>query len=57
MEAEGLIKSFETEPLPERGGRPRKYYELTAEGLRRAREEASVVSGLYGLSVPEGILR
>jgi PadR family transcriptional regulator PadR len=39
LERDGLVRSWEDNPLPERGGRPRRYYELTAEGLRVAREE------------------
>ena len=52
LEREGLVTCYETDPLPERGGRPRKYYELTAEGLRRAREEREVAFRLFQL-VPE----
>lgn len=36
MEREGLLRSWESAPLPDRGGRPRRYYELTAEGRRAA---------------------
>ena len=32
MERGGLLSSYESEPLPERGGRPRRYYKLAAEG-------------------------
>jgi PadR family transcriptional regulator PadR len=32
MEAEGLLESREADPLPERGGRPRRYYRLTKAG-------------------------
>jgi PadR family transcriptional regulator, regulatory protein PadR len=54
LERDGLVTSRETEPLPERGGRPRKYYHLTAEGLRRAREEKEVMGRLLQL-VGEGV--
>ena len=46
LEAEGLLESYDGESLPERGGRPRRYYKLTAEGLRLAKEEAKAVFGL-----------
>ncbi|HYO56788.1 PadR family transcriptional regulator [Archangium sp.] len=46
LEREGLVRSFEGEPLPERGGRPRRYYELTGEGRRAALERESGVPGL-----------
>ena len=43
LERAGLVRSWESDPLPERGGRPRRYYELTAEGRRAAREERKVL--------------
>jgi PadR family transcriptional regulator, regulatory protein PadR len=46
LEREGLVRSFEGEPLPERGGRPRRYYELTGEGRRAAFEQKPGVLGL-----------
>ena len=46
LEAEGLLRSFDGPPLAERGGRPRRYYELTAEGRRVARQEAAALVGL-----------
>ena len=48
LESEGLLKSFDGEPVTQRGGRPRRYYELTAEGRRVARQEATALSGLLG---------
>lgn len=52
MEAEGLLKSYEGEPLPERGGRPRRYYKITAQGRKAAMEDAQTVAGLFGVLVP-----
>lgn len=46
LEAEGLLASYEGPPLPERNGRPRRYYRLTAEGLRAARADAKAILGL-----------
>lgn len=46
LEREGLVRSFEGEPLPERGGRPRRYYELTGEGRRAALEQKRAAPGL-----------
>jgi len=46
LEREGLVCSFEGAPLPERGGRPRRYYELTGEGRRAALEQKRAVPGL-----------
>jgi PadR family transcriptional regulator len=46
LESEGLLESYDGDPMPERGGRPRRYYRLTAEGLRTAKEEAQAVYAL-----------
>jgi PadR family transcriptional regulator PadR len=43
LEAEGLVRSWEGDPSEARGGRPRRYYELTAEGLRSAREQRELL--------------
>jgi len=49
LERSGLVESYEGEPMPERGGRPRRYYQLTAEGARAASEQRAAVSGLVGM--------
>jgi PadR family transcriptional regulator PadR len=49
LEREGLVKSWEADPTPERGGRPRVYYKLTAAGQRAAMNHQEVVAGLFGL--------
>ena len=46
LEAEGLLESYDGEPLAERGGRPRRYYKLTAEGRRAAKADARAIAGL-----------
>jgi PadR family transcriptional regulator PadR len=51
MEKDGLVKSYESEPLPERGGRPRVYYKITALGRKTAMEDAQTVWGLFGALV------
>ena len=38
--------------MPERGGRPRRYYRLNAKGARAATEQREIVGGLFGL-LPE----
>ena len=50
LEDEGLVRSFEADPLPERGGRPRRYYELTALGRRAAQEQRNVVLAIADLA-------
>jgi PadR family transcriptional regulator, regulatory protein PadR len=46
MEEEGLVESYESEPLAIRGGRPRVYYRITAKGMRVAQKEANDVYSL-----------
>jgi PadR family transcriptional regulator PadR len=47
LEREGLLKSREGEPLPERGGRPKIFYKLTAKGAAAAMENREIVTGLF----------
>ena len=50
LEDEGLAESYlGDEKIPETGGRPRRYFKLTAEGKRVALEDREAVSGLFGL--------
>ena len=43
LEREGLLRSFDGEPMPDRGGRPRRYYELTGDGRRVAKEQRTAL--------------
>jgi PadR family transcriptional regulator PadR len=54
LEDDGLVKSYDGEPVPERGGRPRRYYELTAKGRRAAIAQGEAVLSLFGGMLPEG---
>lgn len=38
LEADGYLESWEADPTIERGGRPRRYYRLTAQGRAAAGE-------------------
>lgn len=38
LEQKGIVRSRIGEPTPERGGRRRKYFELTAPGARAVRD-------------------
>ena len=49
LEREGLVRSYSADPLPERGGRPRRYYELTAEGSRAALQQQSIALRLFSV--------
>lgn len=53
MERDGLLRSFDGDPTPERGGRPRRYYELTGEGRRAATDQRTAVIGLMDLHPSE----
>lgn len=53
LEREGLVTSREGDPLPERGGRPRVYYKLTALGQDEALANRDAVIGLFGTLIPE----
>jgi PadR family transcriptional regulator PadR len=46
LESEGCLKSWDGPPVAERGGRPRRYYQLTALGRRAATDDAKAIAGL-----------
>jgi PadR family transcriptional regulator PadR len=54
LEKDGLVTSYEGPPLPERGGRPRRYYRITAKGRRIAYEHRSIAQGVFTLVPLEG---
>lgn len=57
LEEDGLVTSYEAEPTPERGGKPRRYYEITANGLKAAREHRIAAATLFSFGpvlIPEG---
>jgi PadR family transcriptional regulator PadR len=37
------VRSYEGDGLAERGGRPRRFYELTAEGTRAAKSQRRTI--------------
>jgi PadR family transcriptional regulator PadR len=43
------VRPWEPDPKPNRGGRPRVYYELTAEGTKVAQEERETLMHFMGL--------
>ena len=55
LEAKGLVSSSVGEPTPERGGRAKKYFRVTAEGLREMRETQRLLKRMWhGLRELEG---
>jgi DNA-binding PadR family transcriptional regulator len=47
LETRGLAVSALGEPTPERGGRAKRYFRLTARGLREARAAQRTLTGLW----------
>jgi PadR family transcriptional regulator PadR len=47
LERDGLVRSRSADPSVKRGGRPRKYYELTADGFRLAEEQRRAILPLF----------
>ncbi len=47
LEAKDLIKSSLGDPTPERGGRAKKYFTLTAKGVRDVREARRALTQLW----------
>ena len=47
LEVKGCLRSTMGEPLPERGGRARRYFCVTPTGLRALRHSRRVLLGLW----------
>jgi len=47
LETKGLLRSRMSGPLPERGGRSRRYFKLTASGLAALRDARAALVGLW----------
>lgn len=55
LQEKGLVSSDLGEPTPERGGRAKRYFRLTREGLREVRETRQALIRLWrGLPELEG---
>src|SRR4051794_9313104 len=50
LEDDGLVRSYEADPTPERGGRPRRYYELTGEGRKVALQQKATLVAIVRLA-------
>jgi PadR family transcriptional regulator, regulatory protein PadR len=58
LEQKRLVRSVLGEPLAERGGRPRRYYTVTAQGVASLRTARAAIDGLSGgLTLDLGGLR
>lgn len=49
LEEKGFLDSWETDPRPERGGRSRRQYEVTAAGRSALRRAGRVAARLWDL--------
>jgi PadR family transcriptional regulator, regulatory protein PadR len=47
LEEKGLITSWLSEPVPERGGRARRCVQVEPEGLRQLRESRDMMNALW----------
>jgi PadR family transcriptional regulator PadR len=47
LEAKGLIVSSLGEPTPERGGKSKRFFRITKEGLRKVHETRRVLTGMW----------
>src|SRR5450631_4453573 len=47
LETKGLVSSRVGEPTPERGGKAKRYFRVTADGLREVHETRRVLSRLW----------
>lgn len=47
LESKGYLRSRIGDPTPERGGRSRRYYTVTARGLAALRTSRDALRGLY----------
>jgi PadR family transcriptional regulator, regulatory protein PadR len=55
LETKGLVESSLGEPTPERGGKAKRYFRVTKDGLRQVSETRRVLTKLWrGLPEPQG---
>ena len=47
LEGKGLVKSMLGDPTPERGGKAKRFFQITKEGLRRVHETRRVLTRLW----------
>jgi PadR family transcriptional regulator PadR len=47
LESKGLVSSELGEPTPERGGRAKRYFHITAKGLREVRQTRQALTKLW----------
>lgn len=59
MKAKGYVKKISSDPIAERGGRSRYYYEITPQGISVLKEirtiQSSIWDGIQKLSLQEKV--
>jgi len=48
LENKGYVKSYLADPTPERGGKSKRYYTLTDEGVEQLKEIQKVYNAFWG---------
>jgi PadR family transcriptional regulator PadR len=54
LESKGLLRSRTGDPTPERGGRSKRYFHVTAAGLRMLRESRQAINAMWEGLEPYG---
>ena len=55
LELKGYVKSVLADPTPERGGRAKRYFQITAKGVREVRDAQRMLTNMWkNLSVLQG---
>lgn len=52
LEAKGLVTSMLGDPTPERGGKAKRFFKMTKEGLRKVHQTRRVLTRLW-LAIPD----
>ena len=52
LEGRGLVKSSLGDPTPERGGRAKRFFEVTAKGIRQIKDTQRALTSLWK-GIPE----
>jgi DNA-binding PadR family transcriptional regulator len=57
LETKGYLKSRLADPTPERGGRAKRYFQITAKGVKEVRDAQRMLTNMWrNLSVLQGEL-
>lgn len=54
LQRKGLVSSALGEPSPERGGRAKRYFQITGKGVREVREAQRMLTNMWRNLGPEG---